>query len=427
MPAGDTSSSDLISILRSRAPRIALGIAAGQAVWPSVQWAKKRLKSHREFTVKVPNDCSDDLYNELHEWVLSLLPPGQQKALVAYAASRQRMYIPDLDDDDDGYRSRRRKTQSRLRLRYDGSRDQHVSIRDHKIKVSVSDGNPAGNGKSYQPPEIVFTASHISARDAVLEEINTILLAKQEKSHTPVFRMLNQYDEWERIDDLPGRSLGSVILPSGQLQRLTGDISKFLADEEAYGRRSVPWHRGYLFEGPPGTGKTSAARALACHFSLDMWYLPLSGVKKDTDLIKIVLGVKGRSVLLLEDIDIFHGATNRNDNTGTATLSGLLNALDGIVTPHGLITIMTTNEPEMLDPALVRAGRIDLTEHFGLSGPDEVARLIAWWYDVPVTAELVEQLPSSVELAPADVAEICKQHKTEQEAVAALKQPTRRC
>ena len=418
---GGTPSSDLISILKARAPRIALGIAAGQAAWPTVKWARTTLKDRREYTVKVPDDSGDDLYNELHEWVLSLLPPDKQKALVAYAATRRRGWIPELDDDS-GYRSRQRAA-SKLRLRYDGSRTQEISIRGCKVKVSVTDGNPAGSGKSYQPPEIVFTTSSVRDRDAVLLEINSILLAKQEKSHTPVFRMLNQFDEWERLDDLPQRSLDSVILPPGQLEKLTADLSKFLASEPEYGRRSIPWHRGYLFEGPPGTGKTSAARALACHLGLDIWYLPLSGVKKDTDLIKIVLGVKGRSILLLEDIDIFHAAISRKDDFGTTTLSGLLNALDGIATPHGLITVMTSNEPEMLDPALLRSGRIDVSEYFGLAGPDEIVRHIAWWYDAPVSwlddASIVDEL-HDIQMTPADVAETCKQYETPEEAVTAI-------
>lgn len=160
----------------------------------------------------------------------------------------------------------------------------------------------------------------------------------------------------------------------------------FLDSEADYLRRCVPWHRGHLYEGPPGTGKTSVARALASHFGMDIWYLPLADIAKDCDLLGVVNRIGPRSMLLLEDADVFHAATVRNDADGGATLSGLLNALDGIATPHGLFTVLTTNTPEILDAAIVRAGRIDLTEHFQMADDAQVARLLSRWYGTPVMA-----------------------------------------
>ena len=409
-----SSSSDLIGILASRAPRVALALASGQASWPWFKKGKNYVSNRRVYTVKVPGGHgSDGLYDELHEWMLSLLPPDQQKALVAYAARSNRVHEA---VDDFPHRRRSDNDASRIRLRYDGSREQSITVRGHKIKISVTDGSPAGgDNKSWRPPEVVFSATSLAGRDAVILEISSILKASLLQSRIPVFRMLNQWDEWERIDDLPPRSLGSVILPDDQLERLTSDISRFLGSESAYSRRSVPWHRGHLYEGPPGTGKTSLARALACHFGLDMWYLTLAGIKSDSNLIKIIMNVKARSILLLEDIDVFHAATARGDELGGTTLSGLLNALDGIATPHGLITIMTSNNPDILDPALLRAGRVDLIEHFGLSGPDEIVRFIMHWYDLS-SEKLenilgLERLPAEFRLTAADVTEICKQHE----------------
>ena len=76
---------------------------------------------------------------------------------------------------------------------------------------------------------------------------------------------------------------------------------------------------------------------------------------------------------------------------------------------------------DVLDSALIRPGRVDLIEHFTPSGPDEIARLIAYWYDVPVTVGLMEQIPSDLEMTPADVAELCKQHETAEQTIAALR------
>lgn len=68
------------------------------------------------------------------------------------------------------------------------------------------------------------------------------------------------------------------------------------------------------------------------------------------------------------------------DRDGTDTgvsLSGLLNALDGVATPHGLITIMSTNHIESLDQALIRSGRADVTIEFGLPDRAQFVDLVA--------------------------------------------------
>jgi mitochondrial chaperone BCS1 len=152
-----------------------------------------------------------------------------------------------------------------------------------------------------------------------------------------------------------------------------------------------------------------------------MWYLSLAGIKSDTNLIKTIMNIKSKSVLLLEDIDVFHVATSRGESFAGTTLSGLLNALDGIATPHGLITIMTANRPKVLDSALIRPGRIDLVEHFGLSGPDEVTGLVRYWFELPANRKL-QALPDDLLISMADATEICKRHNDAAGVMAALAQ-----
>jgi hypothetical protein len=111
---------------------------------------------------------------------------------------------------------------------------------------------------------------------------------------------------------------------------------------------------------------------------------------------------------------VFHAATARDDDKGV-TLSGLLNALDGIATPHGLLTVLTSNNPGALDSAVIRAGRIDLTEHFGTADALQVSRLVSRWYGSAAT------VPGEVcGIAPAEVIEACKRHDDPASAVADL-------
>lgn len=228
--------------------------------------------------------------------------------------------------------------------------------------------------------------------------------------------MLNQWDDWDRLDDLPLRDPDSVILAPGQMERIIADVGQFLAAEAEYVRRCIPWHRGHLYEGPPGTGKTSVARAVAGHFGMDVWYLPLADMKKDGSLLQTITRIAPRSMLLLEDVDVFHAARERDDDDGGLTLSGVLNALDGIATPHGLLTVLTTNTPQVLDDALVRPGRVDLSEHFGLADEDMTARLISRYYDAPLAGLGLPAAPCS----PADVVEACKRSPDPAGALALL-------
>lgn len=385
-------------------------LAGAQAAWPVASELRRRYLVRASYTVKVRAD--DEIYDDLHEWVLSLMSTREQHALVAWTGRRgfdsfADEFLPD------------RPAELELRLRYDGARVQTFAVAGHQIKVHVRDGTNGGrDGSRAAQPEIVFTAQSLAGRRALLAEIAGVLHRSRQASRQPTFRMLDRRGSWKRLDNLAPRNLASVILPPGQLERLTADVAKFLDAESEYLRRCVPWHRGHLYEGPPGTGKTSVARAIASHFGMDVWYLPLADVKADGELLRVTGEINPRSMLLLEDVDMFHAATARDDDTPGITLSGLLNTLDGIATPHGLLTVMTTNAPEVLDDAVVRAGRVDLIEHFGPADAAQVRRLLRHWYGTEVPA-----VSGITGVAHADVIEACKRNETPAGAIAELRLP----
>jgi len=383
--------SDLIAALGKN--RLALGIAAGQAAWPVAKAVMDWVKKRHTYSITVPRDHGGgDLYDDLQEWILSMLGTEERDSLIAYSSTSG--YA-----DDDEPRT--------LQLAYDGTVTRTVNIRGHKTEISVTEADPQ-KGK---PDEICFTASSTEGRDAVIAQIAATLKAGPGK---PVFKMINRWGTgWERVSDMPPRSLDSVILPPGQLERIVNDIQHFLDSERLYGHRNMPWHRAHLYEGPPGTGKTSLAKAIADHFGMDAYYLPLADVEKDAQMTRVIMEIKPKSLLLIEDIDVFSSATERKQKGKQSTLSGLLNSLDGIATPHGLVTIMTSNHPESLDPALLRPGRVDLAEHFGLAGPGEINRLVSHWYGTEVTVGL----PPETRLSPASVTEICKNCQHPDDAV----------
>jgi len=92
-----------------------------------------------------------------------------------------------------------------------------------------------------------------------------------------------------------------------------------------------------------------------------------------------------RCILLLEDIDSAGLVTRQEeggkgkDNNGIS-LSGLLNAIDGVASPEGRVLVMTTNCPEKLDKALIRPGRIDIKIQFTMATRSQISQLFTCMY-----------------------------------------------
>lgn len=205
-------------------------------------------------------------------------------------------------------------------------------------------------------------------------------------SVTPVF-LFHGY--WRRIASKKRRALESVVLPAEQKRRIVDDLKTFEASRERYEDLGLPYRRNYQFYGPPGTGKTSFALAVAGELGRPLYTLNLGSLAGDAALFEAVLSVPTEGIILIEDIDATDSTKKREDkepakpgepkqeSTQAITLSGLLNALDGAFSRDGRIVIMTTNHPEKLDPALLRAGRSDLRECFDWFGRAEAMELCA--------------------------------------------------
>ena len=111
---------------------------------------------------------------------------------------------------------------------------------------------------------------------------------------------------WNKVAMRPSRPMGTVVLDDTQKAMILKDINDFLHPRTPrwYANRGIPYRRGYLFHGPPGTGKTSLSFALAGVFGLDIYCLSLSeATLTEEDLITLFNSLPRRCVVLLEDID----------------------------------------------------------------------------------------------------------------------------
>jgi chaperone BCS1 len=334
-------------------------------------------------------------------------------------------------------------------------------------------------------------------------------------------------NRWGHGISRPSRPIDTVILDNAEKAKVIKDCNEFLHPASApwYAARGLPYRRGFLFHGPPGTGKSSLSFALASLFGLTIFVLSLNeGTLTEGDLMQLFNGLPRRCIILLEDIDaagltrkdktddvkakdekkdekkdeekkekakkkkgkakkvraekekkntegeVANGeektevngllangdattinghkdeaidekaenskgkktkakkekkkkskskkgsdftlkdlamalkgvssstskpalpsasekSTSRSNTTGKdgkdgkgISLSGLLNAIDGVASHEGRILIMTTNHPEDLDPALIRPGRVDRKVEFRLAGPEQTRELFKRMY-----------------------------------------------
>jgi len=230
-------------------------------------------------------------------------------------------------------------------------------------------------------------------------------------------------DEWRQADSKPRRALDSVVLDEGVARLLHDDIHEFFSRREWYAQMGIPWRRGYLLYGPPGTGKTSAAFALAGELRLKLCALSLTNPKlTDNVMADLLQRTPARSLILIEDIDAFFNAREKQDGRIQISFSGLLNALDGVGAQEGRIVVLTTNHRERLDAALIRPGRIDLEIELGNATASQLSGLLARFY--PEAAERVARLVADYPpktLSPAQIQQILIAADSLDEAETALR------
>lgn len=163
------------------------------------------------------------------------------------------------------------------------------------------------------------------------------------------------------------------------------EVIGFLRDPASYGRLGARVPRGILLVGPPGTGKTLLARAVAGEASVP--FFSING----SEFVEMFVGVgaarvrdlfeqarkQAPAIIFIDEIDALGRARGAYGLGGhdekEQTLNQLLAELDGFESAAGLVLLAATNRPEILDPALLRAGRFD--RQILVDRPDKAGRL----------------------------------------------------
>lgn len=174
-------------------------------------------------------------------------------------------------------------------------------------------------------------------------------------------------------------SWDDLVLTPEILASVKDDIEFWMASEDLYRRKRIPYRRGYLFEGPPGNGKTAVARVILSEYDFAAVSFNFSNPRlTDEQLVEAFehAAEQAPAVFLLEDIDRVFQPDSRSRHA-FVTREGLFNCLDGVATRPGLVVIATANHPELLDKAIRhRPGRFDVPVRFDNPGFDQRQRYI---------------------------------------------------
>jgi len=240
-----------------------------------------------------------------------------------------------------------------------------VLIKAPGFPFITADRQKVENKNVYKQTEFLTFKIYSFRKNAVDNFFNRVISTKEKRG--PAVHSFSN-DWWQDI----GKPK-TVLPPLGEgAKELTADIEYFINNAAEYYNRGISYKRGYLLFGLPGTGKTSIIAYLAKKFGMNIYSLDSTTIATFGNCAR---DIKPKSIILIEDIDMTVAGEGRvlvekDDEEGKETgekesvsvkeaMRAFLNALDGITEFEGHIIIATTNKKNVLDPALMRPGRID--------------------------------------------------------------------
>ena len=233
--------------------------------------------------------------------------------------------------------------------------------------------------KSYQSKEIAGSSNKVAYLNFIeLSSKNIEILKTFCSDSHDVYRKDHYFEEntvaiyvpiaygpdniqWDHYANLKRRNINTVILDSDVKEKIIERITTFNKQSKEYDKYGIPYKTSICLYGPPGTGKSSIIFTVSSKFKMNIAMLNFGSGIKDSDFIKLISQLPPNTILLLEDIDALftkRKASSGGQN-GFLSFSTILNVLDGNLRKNGLITFITTNHLEKLDPALLRKGRMD--------------------------------------------------------------------
>lgn len=354
----------------------------------------KRLERNFLYTVTIYQD--DLLYEILEEWSYK----NHKQKYKDVIATIEKSGYPTTDKKDTYEDIKYSQEDSFFIVRYHGK---SIMVSKSKEKLDKAVSFRELFHRSYK-------LKGLRAKDQIdsfLTDIKKEYFNKRDKNIVGVYAT-DVMGYWTKASDIQVKTWNSIIINKKVKEELIKDVDSFSLDKDWYIKRGIQYKRNYLLEGPPGNGKSSIAQTMAAYLRRDIYVLNLNSLESDAALIRSFVSIPENSLLIIEDID--RAFVKRDNMECKVSFSSLLNTLDGALMRQGLITVITTNHIEQLDPALIRAGRVDYTIHLPNPNYSLIKDYIEMFYECPDNWTIAFKY--SKDYSMSKIQEICMENKT---------------
>jgi hypothetical protein len=253
----------------------------------------------------------------------------------------------------------------------------------------------------------IYVIKGFRGKEAITEMLQGIVNEHYDKfpKNQIQIRTNDKYGNWDRANSLTVKGLDKIIIDPALKAMLMNDIDQFKSSKEWYLETSIPYKRTYAFHGGPGNGKTSICLAIAVYTQRDIYVLNPSSLEGDAALQQAFNNIGNDVVLVIEDMD---ASFTKRESECKISFSCLLNCTDGAFYKEGLITCITTNHLDKLDPALLRAGRTDMIIEIDFPKVQQIEQFLSIFYrqDISIDCDC-----ENILLPMSSIQEICITNK----------------